>query len=175
MAKKAPFVGLTSAVVGGVVSAAILASVVLIIGFVSTYEAGILIESILPTARFLGSSVLTASATTLALMLTLLGLSSNLDERLADAHYLRVRLIARIDTAAFIGSALLLVLLVIPFTDASEVEGTIYLVVYYSIVGGSAVLAGLMITVVLMIYQTIDDMVGLFLSGVDSHLVEESE
>jgi hypothetical protein len=169
------FRGFTSAVVGGVISAALLAAMALTIGLVSAYEAGVLLESIIPTARFLGSSVLTASATTLALMLTLLGLSSNIDERLADAHYMRVKLIAGIDTIAFIGSAMLLVLLVIPFSEANEVEGSIYLVVYYAIVGGSALLGGVMITVVLMIYQTIADMVDLFLSGVDSDLVAESD
>lgn len=175
MATNLNFRGLSTAVIGGIVVAFVLAGMALTIGFVSAYEAGVLLDSIIPTARFLGSSVLTASATTLALMLTLLGLSANIDKHLADAHYARVKLIALIDTIAFIGATVLLVMLVIPFSEATEVEGTLYLVIYYAIVGGAAILGGVMVTVVLMIYQTIVDMVGLFISGVESDLIAEDE
>ncbi len=134
-----------------------------------------LLGAIQPTARFLGSSVLTGSATTLALMLTLLGLSHNIQERLADMHYVRIKYIALIDTAAFIGATGLLAALVIPFGEATAVQGGWYIVGYYLIVGASAILSGLMVTVVLMIYRTIADMATLFISDAESSLVIEDE
>ena len=173
MAFKAALHGLAPAVIGGCLVALFLAGLALTIGRVSASEAEFLLESLLPTARFLGSGVLTASATTLALMLTLLGLSANIDDTLADAHYGRVRLIALIDTIAFIGATMLLMMIVIPFSDAAEVEARVYVVVYYALVIGSALIGGTMVTVILMIYRTIADMTDLFITGVESRLEAE--
>jgi hypothetical protein len=171
MALKAALQGLAPAVIGGFLVALFLAGVALTIGRVSAPEAEFLLESILPTARFLGSGVLTASATTLALMLTLLGLSASIDDPLTDAHYGRIRLIALIDTIAFIGATTLLMTIVIPFSDAAEIDASVHVVVYYALVLGSALLGGIMVTVVLMIYRTIVDMTDLFISGAESELV----
>jgi hypothetical protein len=56
--------------------------------------------------------------------------SANIDDTLADAQYGRVRLIALIDTIAFIGATMLLMMIVIPFSDAAEVEARVYIVVH---------------------------------------------
>ena len=164
---------MTSAFWGGGFAAVVLAGTIISVGSVGAHEAGVLLDSIQPTARFLGAGVLTASATTLALMLTLLGLSDNVAERLNDMHYIRIRFIALIDTAAFIGATGLLAILVIPFSEATEIEGGWYVIVYYLAVAASAILSGLMVTVVLMICKTIFDMTSLFISGTESLLVSD--
>lgn len=165
--------GVTSALAGGGFAAVVLAGTIISVGSVGAHEAGVLLESIQTTARFLAAGVLTASATTLALMLTLLGLSDDVSERLNDMHYIRIKYIALIDTAAFIGATGLMAILVVPFSEATEIEGGWYVIVYYLVVAASAILSGLMVTVVLMICKTIFDMTTLFISGADSLLVSD--
>ncbi|MGH7541821.1 MAG: hypothetical protein ACRELC_12560 [Gemmatimonadota bacterium] len=68
--------------VGGAVSTIIAVSGLSLVGRVSGFEGRALVESLMPTVRFLASTVATAAATILALMVTLLGLSQSMDRDL---------------------------------------------------------------------------------------------
>jgi hypothetical protein len=81
------------------------------VGETSGAEARALLNGMLPTTRFLCSGVMTASATTLALMLTLLSLSANTSSKLKQDHYERVRQIALLDAIAFIAATCVLLCL----------------------------------------------------------------
>lgn len=106
---------------GGAVAALVMGAVTLAIGNLSSFEARTLLEASLPTVRFLCSAVMTASATTLALMLTMLSLSAGSDRKIKGARFERIRQIAFVDVVAFVGATLLLVALVVPFAESSEI------------------------------------------------------
>lgn len=163
------------AAIGGVVAALVMAALVLVVGAVSTYEAGMLLDAMLPTVRFLCSSAAAASSTTLALMLTLLGLSASVSHNLKNAHYVRIRQIALLDSIGFVLSIILLLTLVVPYEQTEEISAAWYTPVYYFVVIASAALGGIMVTVILMIYGTVRDMVSVFVSGVESNLVNDQD
>jgi hypothetical protein len=68
--------------IGGAITATVSLGVTLALGARGDAEALRLVESMVPTLRFLASSLITACATILALMLTVLGLSLDSDHRL---------------------------------------------------------------------------------------------
>lgn len=163
----------THALLGGATATVVMAAIALTIGAVSGLEARVLLEAVRPPARFLFSSAATASATTLALMLTLLGLSADIQQNLKDAHYHRIQQIALIDCIAFIASIVLLLTLVIPFGEADAIPIGWYSAIYYFIVGGSALLGGIMVAVILMIYSAVREMADVFVSDARSRLVAD--
>jgi len=91
----------------GAVSALSIAGVAAVMGHVGDTEARRLLEAIIPTSRLFCSSMLTVSATILALMLTMIGLGNQSDTKLADAHYERIMKIALYDPILFAGGAVL--------------------------------------------------------------------
>lgn len=66
------FIGAKWALAGGAFTALFAVGVMSLVGRVGDYQARRLLEATIPTIRFLSSSVMTASATVLALMLTML-------------------------------------------------------------------------------------------------------
>lgn len=128
------------------------------LGRVSGFEALVLMEATLPTTRFLASSTLTASATILALMLTLLSFSHSTDFRLSQMHYRRVRVIALTVTVGFVMAILFLLLLNVPLNETDRLPTQWYVTLYYGVLVTASVLAGIIISVVLMLYLTVRDM-----------------
>lgn len=150
---------LRTALVGGGIAAIAMAGIVLTVGTVSGYEATRLLESALPTVRFLASSVMTAAATTLALLLTLLSLGGTTDQDLDEAFYHRVRLAARLDVVAFTAATILLVAVVVPFGEGGAMDATAMTILYYVFAIGAALVAGILVAVVLVLYQTVDALI----------------
>lgn len=129
------------------------------VGSISGFEAVRLLEASLPTARFLASGVMAVAATILALMLTLLSLSYGTDFRLRTVHYRRIKMIALVDTVGFVVSTVFLLLLIIPLEQTENIDVGWYGEIYYAVLGISAVMGGLLITVVLMLYHTVRDVI----------------
>lgn len=129
------------------------------VGETSGAEARSLLRGMLPTTRFLCSGVMTASATTLALMLTLLSLSANTNSRLKMDHYERIRQIALLDAVAFIAATFVLLCLNIPLEQADNVATSWYTGLYYGFLVASAILGGLLVIIVLMLYNTVKYMI----------------
>lgn len=164
----------------GLVTAAIAFGGAYSLGRVSGFEALVLMEATLPTTRFLASSTLTASATILALMLTLLSFSHSADFRLSQMHYRRVRVIALTVTIGFVIAILFLLLLNVPLNETDRLPTQWYVTLYYGVLVTASILAGIIISVVLMLYLTVRDMTKA-LVGVEHadwlihHDVEEGE
>lgn len=150
------------AIVGGSIAFIILFAGTYSVGEVGGFEARDLLTSMLPTARFLYSAVVTASATILALMLTLLSLSFNTQGRLDEGHYRRIRRIALIDTVTFIAAMTFLLFLVVPLDEPQQILPSWYEIFYYVTIVGSAILGGLLVTIVLMLYSTVTDIITIF-------------
>lgn len=162
--------------VGGILAAIITLLGGYAVGRISGYEARVLLEATLPTTRFLCSAVMTATASILALMLTLLGLSSGLSVTLKPSHYIRVRRIALIDLVAFTLATLFLLLLSVPVSESDKVPTSWFTTLYYAILGISSILGGILISTVLMLYDTIKDVirvVGLHEESSDIVVTEE--
>jgi hypothetical protein len=165
------FVDLRQALIGGGIAAVIAGLGVGTTGVASGAEARALLESVLPTIRFLSSTVITASATILALMLTILNLSKGLDRQLTPAHYQRVRQISLLASVTIIAGTILLLFLSIPIGD-SEVLAGWYRPIYYGIVVTSSLVGGSQVAVVLMLLRSVDGLISIA-TGDESHLVED--
>lgn len=99
---RSSFVDLRQALVGGAIAAVIAGLGVGTTGVASGAEARLLLEGVLPTIRFLSSTVIAASATVLALMLTILNLGQGFDRPLRPEHYQRVRQISLLASVTII-------------------------------------------------------------------------
>lgn len=152
-------VDLRRALAGGVIAA--------IIAFLSSYMSGqvtgmrglAMLETMLPTTRFLCSAVMTASATILALMLTILSLSLGGQYELQSVHYQRVRQIAWLDSIAFICATVFLLFLNVPVGGGENVPTSWFSGIYYAVLILSSLLGGLLIAVVLMLYNTLTKLI----------------
>lgn len=163
------------ALVGGGVAALIMGAVAFSVGTVSGGEARSLLDAALPTIRFLCSSLMTATATTLALMLTLLSLSTGSDRTIRGAHFERIRLIAFVDVVAFVGATVLLAVLVVPFGEATEVPSRWYEGIYYAVTLSSALLSGLLVGVMFLLYAAVRDMITTVRPGEETPLYEPKD
>ena len=163
------------ALIGGGVAALVLVIIRLAVGGLNGWEAKSLLDSALPTIRFLCSSLMTAAATTLALMLTLLSLGSGSERQIKRAHFERIRLIAFVDVVAFIGATLLLSMLIVPFSEASDIRVEWYEAIYYVVTVLSALLSGLVVAVMLLLYAAVRDMIDTIGPSDASPLLVEEE
>lgn len=147
------------AAAGGLAAAVVGFGTMALVGLGSSYEARRLIEAVLPTVRFAAAAYIGAGATVLALMLTLLTFSISNDLDFRRQHYQRIRDIAGLTAAVIVGSVLLLMFLSFPIGEA-EVEAGWYLWVYYALLLGGAVMGGVFIAAVLMLFYAISGLVG---------------
>ncbi|MDX1612775.1 MAG: hypothetical protein R3300_00620 [Candidatus Promineifilaceae bacterium] len=161
--------------IGGVVAALIALTGLLAVNVSSGSEARFLLEGMLPSIRFLCSAVMTSTATVLALMLTLLSLSDTQGGKVKSVHYDRVRQIAQVDSVTFAAALILLLLVSVPLAETSEVPANWYSVFYYIAIFYTASLGGALITVVLMLYNAVTDLINIVHPGEKSDLLVDSD
>ncbi len=163
------------ATIGGGVAALVALIGLILVNVSSGGEARLLLEGMLPSIRFLCSAVMTATATVLALMLTLLSFSNTQSARLKSAHYDRVRQIAQMDSVTFAAALVLLLLVSVPLAESSEVPASWYTIVYYVTVLYTAGLGGALIVIVLMLYHAVTDLIGVIHPTEKSHLLADDD
>lgn len=145
----------------------------ILLGRLSGYEAKVLIKSSLDGMNTLCNTLALASATILALLLTLLGLSSTSKSKLKKDHYHQVLQIAKLDTAVFIASVITFLLFNLPITESDNVPTNWFSTLYYFSLGISSILSAALIVVVLMLYNTVVNIIKIVGLGMtDHHLVE---
>jgi hypothetical protein len=160
------------AAAGGIVSAVVSLIGVLIINFSSGGDARILLEGMLPSIRFLCSSLMTVTATILALMLTMLSLSHAGEGNFIASHYDRVQQISLLDTITFAAATILLLFISIPFSQSQNgIPATFYTILYYIILVYAAVLGGALISIIILLYSAITDMVRVVHPNKESNLL----
>ena len=125
-------------------------------GFVySQAEAMQFIEALTSSALYLGSAMAASSGTTLALMLTLVGLVRRMDQDFDIAVYKRINSVSLLSTLSLAGSVLMLLVLTLPVGEFEKMPAQwypwLYNVLYALVIGLSALLVG---TVVLL-YATV--------------------
>lgn len=148
------FIDLRRALVIGSIAAVFIFLSTFATGYIGNAKALSLLQSILPTTRFMSSAILGAGATILALMLTLLSFTAGAEKKLAAFYYQRISQIALLSTILIIASMLLLLLLNVPLEE-SEAFYTWYTILYYFIVTYSALLGGATVTTVFMLYKAV--------------------
>lgn len=147
------------ALYGGAIAAVIMGLGAFLIGNVSGYEAKLLLKSSLPGFNTLSNTIVLASATILALLLTLLSVSSGSESKLKEDHYRQVLRIAKIDTSVFIIALICFQLFNIPIAESESVPTSWYTSIYYITLGVSALLSGALITVAIMLYNAVINLV----------------
>lgn len=157
------------ALYGGIIATLITGTGAYLLGSLSGYEAKILIKSSLPGINTLCNTIVLASATILALLLTLLSVSSGTKSKLKEEHYRHVLLIAKIDTIVFVSAMIVFQILNIPITEADNVPNTWYSMIYYISLGISSILSGALISVVLMLYNAVTSIIKIVGLGLSDH------
>lgn len=142
------------AAIGGLVTATFLFAMVIGAGSIGTFEALGLIEAVLPTARFLGSTVIAAAVTVLALMLTLVALSLTSEYTFSPKLFTTAMSITRIAVACLILGVGVLLAVTFPVTEVSEMRLP-YDVLYYILSGALALLGGMVTAMGLLIGTTL--------------------
>lgn len=166
-------VGLRFALAGGTVAAIALFTGVALVGRVSPYEGAALLSAVLPTARFLTSTVIAAGTTILALMLTLLGLTYTTPFTFREIHYRRVGQVSLLAGIAIVLAVVTLLFLGLPVDEAEELR-LYYDVIYYGLTTAASALGGLMVAIVLMLHRTIGGLVAIGHPTARSELIEDS-
>ncbi len=168
------------AIVGGLIATCIIGLGTFLLGNLSGYEAKQLIESSLSGVNTFFNTVVLASATILALLLTLLSVSSGSNSKLKEEHYRYVLKIARLVTIIFISSITSFLLLNLPVTESNDVPNNWYAYIYYISIGLASIHCGGIIAVVLMLYNTISNIIKIVglkdkdhpLSSIDAEEIE---
>lgn len=156
---------------GGVITFSLTAAGVFLMGNISGYEAKQLIQASLAGINMLCNTIVLASATILALILTLIGVSSGTKTRLKKEHYLQVIRIAKVDSVLFIAALILFQIFNIPVTESDTLPSAWYKYMYWATLIFSSFLSGFMVSVVLMLYSTIRNIIAIIGLDQDHQLV----
>ncbi|MDO7172336.1 hypothetical protein [Mariniflexile sp. AS56] len=157
------------AITGGIISLLIILLGTLLLGELSGYEAKVLIKKSLSGINTLCNTIALASATILALLLTVLSISSNAKSKLKKGHYMQVLQIAKLDTVVFIASVISFILLNLPITESETVPNNWFNYIYYISLAISSILTAGLIVVVLMLYSTIVNIIKIVGLGMQDH------
>ncbi|MGB3151091.1 MAG: hypothetical protein WBB27_10545 [Maribacter sp.] len=157
------------AIIGGVIAMGVIALGTFMLGRLSGYEAKELIKASIGGLNTLCNTIALASATILALMLTLLGVSSNTTSSLKDDHYRHILQIAKLDTIVFIAAILLFLIFNLPVTESENIPENWFNTIYYITLGASALLSSVLVVVVLMLYNTIVNIIKIVGLGIKDH------
>lgn len=135
-------------------------------------SARVLLRATLPVAQTLFSTAMIASSTTVALMLTMLGMTSG--QSVKSRFYGQIRQAATIAVGVFGVSTVMLLVLVVPF-DEGDTTRTVYTVLFYGITGMSALVGGGLVAVMITLLQAIRNLIGLVSEGDDAAILAEEK
>lgn len=154
------FLGSKKAVLGGLIAGVVALIGQYLVGQVySGWEARRLLESVMSSALYFSSSVVTAAATILALMLTMLGLTSNAATEFDSIFYKRIQRIGLLTTICLIAGILLLLFLSIPVQESDQVPPSWFKIIYYVLISFISGLSGLVVGIVLMLLNSINGLI----------------
>ena len=141
-----------------------------LVGTANSFEARQLLDSVLPTVRFAASAYVAGGATILALMLTLLTFTISHDIEYQPAHYQRIRQIAALNCAVIVASVIVLMFLSFPLGEADTTQWW-HQWVYYAVLLGGSLTGGAFISIILMLYYAVRELIQVGLDPSQSQLV----
>lgn len=163
------------AILGGGISMVVILLGAILLGELSGYQAQELIKNSVTGLNTLCNTIALASATILALLLTLLGISSGSKSKLKKDHYRHVLQIAKLDTAVFIAAVVSFLLFNLPITESENVPNNWFGIIYYVTLAISSVLSAALIVVVLMLYNTVVNIIEIVGLGNEKHPLMEQD
>jgi hypothetical protein len=169
-------VDLRMALLGGALATLVTLIGSLSVGHISGVKGHVLLQAMMPSFRFLCFAAISGSATVLALMLTLLGLSRNSGTTLKATHYQRIKQIAFVDLIAFLMGDLFLLLFTIPIQETGTLPLEWFDTIYYITITTASILGGLLFTVMLMLFNALRDIIDVMGMGIKDHpMVQKDE
>lgn len=156
------FFGSKKALFGGLLAGSIALGGQWLVGQVySGYEARQLLEAVASSSLYLGGSVVTASATIIALMLTMISLSKQSNNEFDSIFYKRIQRIGQLSATALIAGILLLLFLSIPLQESDKVPSAYFKPIYYILIIFVAGLSGLLVSIILMLLNAINSLISI--------------
>ncbi len=134
----------------------------------SAAEAQDLIASLSRSALYLGSAIATSSATTIALMLTIVGLVNRLDQDFDVEFFQRITLISKACAVNLMGAIALLMIVTMPVGEFDRLPDNWYSILYDLIFWMVVLLCALSVSIVLILLRTIVELIHQFAPSVDS-------
>tara|TARA_R110000751_G_scaffold200430_1_gene305272 strand:+ start:78 stop:623 length:546 start_codon:yes stop_codon:yes gene_type:complete len=160
---------------GGFITFVFLGIAVFFLGDISGYKAKELIEVSLSGLNMLCNTIVLGSATILALLLTLLGISTGSNSKLKKAHYIQVLNIAKLDTILFISALIMFQMFNIPLTESEDMHTEWFKYLYWITLFFSSLISGMMVTVILLLYTTVTNIITIVGLEKDHYLISEDE
>lgn len=133
----------------------------------STAEATLLIDALSRAGLYLGSAIVTASATTLALMLTMIGMMRRMDSDFGDTTYRGVELIARLATVSLMLGLVVLLAFTLPVGEFEELPAAWFDNLYNVLFAACVIMVGLIAATVTVLYRTLRQIIATITPGDD--------
>lgn len=136
----------------------------------SVYNAAEAIELLQALSRaglYLASAIATASATVLALMLTMIGMIRRIDKDIDEETYRNVALIAKLATASLLASVVVLLTFVLPVGEFEGMPDAWFANLYNTLFAGCVLITELMVATVVMMYLTLRRVIAIVTPGED--------
>jgi TRAP-type C4-dicarboxylate transport system permease small subunit len=92
-------------------------------------------------------------------MLTMLGLTNNTDSEFDSIFFKRIERIGLLSTITLIAGVLLMLFLSVPVQESKDVPASWYKIIYYVLISYIAILSGLIVGVVLMLFNAIRSLI----------------
>ncbi|QHI36480.1 hypothetical protein IMCC3317_18430 [Kordia antarctica] len=159
------------ALLGGIIATSFTGIGVFLMGNVSGYEAKQLLEGQLSGLNMLCNTIVLASATILALLLTLISVSSGSDNTLKKKHYKQVLNIAKFDVILFISALILFQFFNMPIMESDQVPTSWFNSIYWLTLIFTSIISGMMITVILMLYTAVTNIISIIGLGEDHDML----
>jgi hypothetical protein len=166
-----------TAIFGGVIGGVVISAGTILLGEISSYEAKVLIEKSISGLNTLCNTVVLASATILALMLTLLGVGLRSNLNFNKIYYENILQVAKLDTIVIISGLVFFLIFNLPVSESENLPENWHKILYYVAIALSGILSGTFIVVVIMLYNTIKNIILIEGIGVKDHplLAKEME
>ena len=116
---------------GGLIATTFTGLGVFLLGNVSGYEAKQLLQGQLSGLNMLCNTIVLATATILALLLTLISVSSGSENTLKKKHYKQVLYIAKFDVILFIAALILFQFFNMPIMESEQVPTSWFNIIYW--------------------------------------------
>lgn len=158
-----------TAITGGILGGAVIFAGTILLGEISSYEAKVLIEKSISGLNTLCNTVVLASATILALMLTLLGVGLRSNQKFNKIYYENILQVAKLDTIVIISGLVFFLIFNMPVSESENLPQNWHKILYYIAIALSGILSGTFIVVVIMLYNTIKNIIIIEGIGVEDH------
>jgi len=163
------------AIIGGVIATMFTALGIFLLGNISGHEAKDLLKNSMSGLNMLCNTIILASATILALLLTLLSLSSGSEGNIKAKHYKNVLNIAKFDVILFVSALILFQFFNIPILESNEIPTHWYDLVYWITLSATSVISGMMIVVILMLYNSVTTLISIVGLGANHDFLDKPD